>query len=135
MPPHQIHTVSEADQVGTAVGRMKTHGISQLPVLADHGELVGLITETDVLGALFDDRCTMDTVVAEVMCRKVSTVRLHEEASRLAEVFLRGETAIILDDQDKLIGLLSKLDLIEHLARGRETGPELDKAVPRRRGS
>jgi cystathionine beta-synthase len=116
MPPRKIHTVSEADTVGAAVGRMKTHGISQLPVLADHGELVGLITETDVLGALFEDRCTMDTVVAEVMCRKVSTVRLHEEAGRLAEVFLRGETAIILDDNDKLIGLLSKLDLIEHLA-------------------
>jgi cystathionine beta-synthase len=134
MPPHEIHTVSEADRVGTAVGRMKTHGISQLPVLADHGELVGLITETDVLGALFDDRCTMDTVVAEVMCRKVSTVRLHDEAARLAEVFLRGETAIILDDKDKLIGLLSKLDLIEHLAGGRDGAKEKDKPVPRRRG-
>jgi cystathionine beta-synthase len=135
MPPRRIHTVSEADVVGSAVRTMKTHGISQLPVLADHGELVGLITETDVLGALFDDRCTMDTVVAEVMCRKVSTVRLHEEASRLAEVFLRGETAIILDDREKLIGLLSKLDLIEHLAGHRDGGPQKDKPVPRRRGT
>jgi CBS-domain-containing membrane protein len=50
------------------------------------------------------------------MCRRVSTVRLHDEAGKLADVFLRGETAIILDDNDKLIGLLSKLDLIEHLA-------------------
>jgi CBS-domain-containing membrane protein len=60
----------------------------------------------------------------------VSTVRLHEEASKLAEVFLRGETAIILDDNDKLIGLLSKLDLIEHLA-GHGGSREREPAAPR----
>ncbi len=118
MPPRQLHTVSEAARVGVAVGSMKTHGISQLPVLSGAGRLVGIITETDVLGALFDDRCTMDTVIAEVMCRKVSTVRLHDDATRLAECFLRGETAIVLDDEDLLITILSKLDLIEHLAKG-----------------
>jgi cystathionine beta-synthase len=116
MPKQVIQTVSEADAVGMAVGTMKEHGISQLPVLGEQGALVGIITETDVLGALFDDHCTMDTVVAEVMCRKVSTVHLHEEAHKLADLFLRGETAIILDDQERLIGILSKLDLIEHLA-------------------
>jgi cystathionine beta-synthase len=116
MPPRKLFTVREAAHVGEAVGSMKSHGISQLPVLSTGGELVGIITETDVLGALFDDRCTMDTVVAEVMCRKVSTLRLHDEATKLASCFLRGETAIVLDDEGKLVTLLSKLDLIEHLA-------------------
>ncbi len=116
MPPRTIHTVREDAKVGAAVGTMKKHGISQLPVLDEAGRLAGILTETDVLGALFDDRCTMDTVTAEVMCRRVSTVRLVDEATKLAEVFLRGETAIVVDDGGKLIGLLSKLDLIEHLA-------------------
>ena len=116
MPSRKLFTVREAAAVGEAVGSMKSHGISQLPVLSAGGELVGILTETDVLGALFDDRCTMETVIAEVMCRKVSTVRLHDEATRLAECFLRGETAIVLDDEGKLVTLLSKLDLIEHLA-------------------
>ena len=117
MPPRKLHTVAEAARVGSAVGLMKQHGISQLPVLSEKGALVGIVTEADVLGALFDDRCTMDTVVAEVMCRKVATLRQHDEAARLAECFLRGETAIVLDDEDKLVTILSKLDLIEHLAR------------------
>ncbi|MGQ0553031.1 MAG: cystathionine beta-synthase [Planctomycetota bacterium] len=116
MPRRTLHTVREAETVGAAVGCMKQHGISQLPVLDEQGKLAGILTETDVLGALFDDRCTMDTVAAEVMCRRVSSVRMHEPASLLAEVFRRGETAIVIDEQDKLIGLLSKLDLIEHLA-------------------
>lgn len=111
-----VITVTEAAHVGDAVGKMTTHGISQLPVMSEAGALVGILTETDVLGALFDDRCTMETVIAEVMCRQVASVRLHDPASLLAKVFGRGETAIVIDADGKLIGILSKLDLIRHLA-------------------
>ena len=96
---------------------MKNKGVSQLPVLAEDGSLAGILTETDVLSALFEDRCTMDTVVGEVMCRQVSTVSMFDPASKLAQVFMRGECALVVDDAGKLITLLSKLDLIEHLAR------------------
>jgi cystathionine beta-synthase len=117
MPERKLYTVQDSEPVGKAVGDMKEHGISQLPVLSDDGSLVGILTETDVLTALFDDRCTMDTVVAEVMCRRVSTVSVFDDATRLAEVFLRGEVAVVVDEECKLKTLLSKLDLIEHLSR------------------
>jgi len=120
MPERKLYTVSDAEPVGKAVEAMKRHGISQLPVLsAKSCQLVGIVTETDVLSALFDDRCTMESVVAEVMCRKVSTVSLYDEATVLATVFLRGEVAVVVDDKGGLKTLLSKLDLIEHLARGK----------------
>ncbi len=118
MPERTLYTVQDSEAVGKAVSDMKEHGISQLPVLHDDGSLAGIVTETDVLSALFDDRCTMDTVVAEVMCRQVSTVSVFDEATRLAEVFLRGEVAVVLDEKARLKTLLSKLDLIEHLSRG-----------------
>ena len=117
MPERTLHTVRDSEKVGQAVSSMKEHGISQLPVLDDEGGLAGIVTETDVLTALFDDRCTMDTVVAEVMCRQVSTVSTFDDATRLAEVFLRGEVAIVVDENNQLKTLLSKLDLIEHLSR------------------
>ena len=122
MPPRRIHTVAEDAVVGAAVGLMKTHGISQLPVLDGAGALAGILTETDVLAALFEDRCTMDTVIAEVMCRRVSTVSMTDAAAKLAETFLRGETALVLDDAGKLVTLLSKLDLIEFLSGGSRGG-------------
>ena len=119
IPNRTLHTVYDHESVGKAVSAMKQHGISQLPVLSENdGKLEGIVTETDVLSALFDDRCTMDTVVAEVMCRQVSTVSLFDDATRLADVFLRGDVAMVVDESGKLCTLLSKLDLIEHLARG-----------------
>ncbi len=120
MPPRQIHTMSEAAPVGQAVALMKKHGISQVPVLSEAGTLVGILTETDVLAGLFEDRCTMDTVTAEVMCRRVSTVSMADASTKMAEVFGRGETALVLDDEGRLVTLLSKLDLIEFLAGGKK---------------
>ena len=43
---------------------------------------------------------------------------MNDEAQALADVFMRGETALVVDDTGKLTGLVSKLDLIEHLAHG-----------------
>ena len=123
MPPRKVLTVRENQPVGAAVGLMKQHGISQVPVVGEDGTLAGILTETDVLTALFDDRCTMDTVSAEVMCRRVSTVNVADPATKLAETFLRGETALVLDDGGKLLTLLSMLDLIEFLAGGKATKP------------
>ena len=42
---------------------------------------------------------------------------MNDSASTLAGVFMRGETALVVDEGGKLVGLLSKLDLIEHLAK------------------
>ena len=117
LPERELFTIVDADRVGNAVNEMKSRGISQLPVFDEDCTLVGIITETDVLAALFDDRCTMESKIAEVMCRKVVTVGLDAPASHLADVFMRGEVALVVDDQGKLVTLLSKVDLIEHLAR------------------
>ena len=117
MPERSLHTVLDSEPVSQAVADMKNHGISQLPVLNQAGGLAGILTETDVLTALFDARCSMETVVAEVMCRDVATVSVFDDATRLAEVFLRGEVALVIDEAGGLMTLLSKLDLIEHLSR------------------
>ena len=118
MPDRDVLTCVEAGRLGDAMTEMKDRGISQMPVQADgSGELVGILTETDVLAALLEDRCTMESKVAEVMCRQVATVNENDPATALADVFMRGEVALVLADDGKLVSLLSKLDLIEHLAK------------------
>ncbi|HEX3478125.1 MAG TPA: cystathionine beta-synthase [Kofleriaceae bacterium] len=104
------------DKLDRATDLFKQHGISQMPVL-DHGKLVGILTESDLLHHLVSGRATKDTIVAEVMERRVSTVALHASSSELPRIFERGEVAIVVDDQRSVIGILTKMDLIELLAR------------------
>ena len=109
------------DKLGRATELFKQHGISQMPVL-DHGKLVGILTESDLLHHMVSGRATKDTIVAEVMERRVSTVALHASSSELPRIFERGEVAIIVDDHRSVIGILTKMDLIEMLARKTQIG-------------
>jgi len=103
------------DKLGRATELFKQHGISQMPVL-DGGKLSGILTESDVLHHLVSGRSTKDTIVAEVMERKVSTVGLGAGSGELPRIFERGEVAIVVDDARNVIGIITKMDLIEMLA-------------------
>jgi cystathionine beta-synthase len=103
------------DKLGRATELFKTHGISQMPVLDDN-KLAGILTESDVLHHLVSGRSTKDTIVAEVMERKVSTVGVQASSAELPRIFERGEVAIVVDDQRTVLGILTKMDLIEMLA-------------------
>jgi cystathionine beta-synthase len=114
LPRRKLVTAASGDTIADAVMVMKEHGISQLPVL-DDGRLVGILTESDVLGKLVDGRASLSSAVAEVMFRKVTTVKESDEASKLVEVFGKGMAGLVVDDSGKLQGLISKMDLVDHL--------------------
>src|SRR5262245_15039790 len=103
------------DKVSRATDLFKEHGISQMPAL-DNSKLAGILTESDLLHQLMTGRVDRDTVVAEVMERKVSTVSLHASSGELPRIFERGEVAIVVDDERAVLGILTKMDLIEMLA-------------------
>lgn len=44
-----IHAIPAAETVATAAETMVTHGISHLPVVGDDGQVVGIISTTDIV--------------------------------------------------------------------------------------
>jgi len=117
----EVISLDVNDKVSRATDMFKEHGISQMPVL-DQKQLAGILTESDLLHQLMGGRVDRNTVVAEVMERKVSTVSMHAGSGELPRIFERGEVAIVVDDDNKsIIGLLTKMDLIEMLANRRAT--------------
>jgi cystathionine beta-synthase len=116
MPRREVTTVDVAEPVGKAVTLFKERGFSQVPV-TDRGKLAGILTEADALRVIVDGSATKQTRIAEVMVRKVSTVAPHAPASELPSIFERGEVALVVDDARTVVGIITKLDLIEHLTR------------------
>ena len=114
LPRRKIVMAASSDTVADSVMLMKEHGISQLPVL-DEGRLVGILTESDVLGKLVDGRASLSSAVAEVMFRRVTTVKASDEASKLVAVFGQGMAGLVVDDAGKLTGIITKMDLVDRL--------------------
>ena len=116
MPRRSVITIESASQLKDAVALFKEHGISQLPVL-DDGRLAGILTETDVLHALVEGHAQGTQSIAEVMVRKVTTVAPATPTNELPELFERGEVALVVDEDQHVLGIVTKLDLIDHLTR------------------
>jgi cystathionine beta-synthase len=118
----EVISLDVNDKLSRATALFKENGISQMPVL-DNGALAGILTESDLLQHLVAGRVTKETVVAEIMERKVSTVGLNASSSELPRIFERGEVAIVIDDARKVTGIVTKMDLIEMLAARKNAMP------------
>ena len=53
---------------------------------------------------------------AEVMFRTVNTLHRDRDAGCLLEVFSRNEIGLVVDDEGLLVGLITKMDLVDFLA-------------------
>jgi cystathionine beta-synthase len=121
LPRRELVTAESGTTVSDAVKLMKARGVSQLPVL-DTGRLVGILTESDVLGKLVDGRASLDSKVAEVMFRNVRTVSEGEDVGLLSRIFAEGLVAVVVDDERNLRGIVTKLDLVDFLTRSSREG-------------
>ena len=92
-----VISAASSDTVADAVMRMKDRGVSQLPVL-DGDRLVGILTESDVLGKLVEGAANLSSAVAEVMFRNVTTVNEADDAGVLTDLFSNDLVAVVVDD-------------------------------------
>ena len=100
---------------------MRRGDVSQLPVL-DGGRLVGIIDESDILAKVdgpYDSRWQrFDAPVRAAMSSNLHTLQAGQTLEALLPVFDRNEVAIVFDG-DEFVGLITRIDLINHLRRNR----------------
>lgn len=111
--------VAPGESLLDAYGRMRRADVSQLPVL-DAGKLVGIIDESDILTRVegsYDGRWErFNAPVRSAMTSELHTLQASQTLDALLPVFDRNEVAIIFDG-DEFVGLITRIDLINHLRR------------------
>ncbi|HXQ51893.1 MAG TPA: pyridoxal-phosphate dependent enzyme [Stellaceae bacterium] len=108
-------SVAPDDTLATVLRRMKLYDVSQLPVLAGD-RLVGIIDENDMLMALYGDPAKFTAPVKEAMVSKVETLPPDAPLSALMPIFAKDHVAV-LEKDGRFIGLITRIDLINHLRR------------------
>jgi cystathionine beta-synthase len=116
---HQEHatvTVAPDDTLLIAYGRMKLYDISQLPVLDTEGQVAGIVDESDILLAVFRDEAHFKDPVSSAMITRLETLQADQPLDALLPVFEHGHVAIVLDGK-RFLGLITRIDLLNHLRR------------------
>jgi cystathionine beta-synthase len=97
------------------IDRLKTLGISQLPVV-QHGKLRGIVAEVDLLRALVAGGRTPETPIGDLVENDYATVTPNTKIELLQGVLAEAKVAIVQEGEE-LVGIITKIDVIDFLSR------------------
>lgn len=137
-----VITVSKDDTVERCANLLSTHHLSGLPVLDENDEVAGIITEGDlirrasriegpafleILGGIIylenpnifleDVKKSMGKFASNVMTENITTVHPDLEVEDAATLLVKQKIKRlpVLDDAGKLIGIVSRKDIMNYL--------------------
>jgi len=116
-PKRSLVTAKHGDSLRNVINLMKEHGISQVPVI-DRGRLSGLLSELDLLNFLLKDPGKMETPIDGLVEADYATVTPETKIKLLRTIFNEAKIVCVLE-RDDLVGVITKIDLIEYLAQRR----------------
>ena len=122
-PQTALVTALDTDPVGDVVAKLKSADISQLPVVGERGQLVGLVNEVGLLSFLLresgSDAARRPIKDAGVIDPSVLTLLPNTPVESVMSVFTSNKIALVTEndgDDKRPIGILTQIDLLDLLA-------------------
>lgn len=118
LPP--VVLARTTDTVATVIDTLQRYGISQLPVTERDDDaiegIVGSIDERGLLERAYRNPAVVERTVGEVMLRPLPQIDAEASLDDAFAVLSGGAAAILVVRGGHPSGVLTKLDLLEHLA-------------------
>ena len=112
-----VITIRENDSLLTAIDLMLRHSISGLPVLNEKDDLVGIVSEHDVMNFVFSGSAA-EANVSDAMSTKLITCSPEDDIKKIADIFLEKRIRRVpIVKGNKLIGIISRRDILREIAR------------------
>ncbi len=107
--------IGPTEPLANAFGRMRLYDVSQLPVM-EGSELVGLITDEDMLNAIYKGGLKFTDPVAMAMVTDLLTVSPDTDWQELAAPLAAGVVVVVKAGQ-QFIGLITRIDYLGWMAK------------------
>ena len=119
--PELVHT-HPSETVAEAVAILQEYGVSQMPVVRAEppivaAEVAGSVSDRALLDALFAGTASLTDSVEQHMSGPLPTIGSGEEASAAVSL-LESADAVLVHEDGKPVGVLTRQDLLGYLARG-----------------
>jgi cystathionine beta-synthase len=117
----ELVSVGAGKSVGEAIDLMQQYGISQLLVTENGttagGGVVGSIQERTLLDRIYRDPAVVTTSVSTAMDPPFARVAAGAPIEEAFEALLGGEPALMIVEGDLPVGVITRSDLLEFVAR------------------
>ena len=116
----EVIQAKKGDRIDAVIETMRKHGISQMPVNDTAGRALGMIHEYDLLNALVGGNHRKSDAIDPIIAPLQGVISPESSISKLREVFGQDNVAVVKDGE-RVVGIVTKIDLIEYLAAKMQT--------------
>jgi cystathionine beta-synthase len=111
----QVIAASAEQPLREVAALMRSNDVSQVPVM-DGDDVVGIVTETNVLASLLDHAGAADDPVRDIVDIAYSVVDAETTIPVLSDMFTKVKMALVMD-RKRIVDVITKIDLIDFIAR------------------
>ena len=119
-----LRTIRGTDTIADAVALLAESHVSGVPVIDDHGRMVGVLSNSDILEVLAEhtepearEAVFEETLVQEVMTPRPQTITPDADVRDAAQRMLYLEVhRLFVEHDSRLVGVVSTTDLVRALA-------------------
>lgn len=112
----EVVTARPDAKVADVIRLMRENGVSQVPVVNGDGRAVSIVHEVDLLRALNDRTVDAERPATDVAQPVGGLIYPKARIEELFHIFETDRVAIVVD-AEHVIGIVSKIDLIEYLSK------------------
>ncbi len=106
-----IIAVGPDDKAEEAIGLLRRHGISQLPVIED-GKVVGQVRELTIARLLHQRTDPRQVPIKEIMGRPMPTVDEHTDLDEVYRLLSSGHSGAVVTRGTEILGVVTRIDLV-----------------------
>lgn len=115
-----LRVMKGTDSIGDAISLLAETHVSGVPVLDDHGRLVGVLSSSDILNVLAEhpdpeerEKVFEGTMLQEVMTPRPQTINPGADVRDAAQRMLYLEVhRLFVEDEGRLVGVITTTDLV-----------------------
>ena len=120
--PHSLVFAKPTDKVSAVIELLRDQDISQVPIKDDKGFIKGLVSEGGLLSALYLGKCkphdSVDVAMDNAKDGQLEYLHPEDPIEKAAKVITSGRVALVTpkDNSGKILAIVTKIDLLAHLA-------------------
>ena len=116
MSERKCFTLSETDTIKSASQNFDEKKVGCMPVLDKNKKVIGILSERDLSRSIYVEKFNLTMPITHLMTKKLVTCDLNTSVTELMDEMTEKKIRhILIMDSNKLLGIVSIGDVVNHL--------------------
>ena len=112
----ELIIAAEDDPLQDVISRMRDNGVSQLPVVDNQGQLIGLVSEVDLLETMLKSDHDASTTIASMVNKDIGSAFEADPLEDVLPELVSRKVIVLTNEGGGPTGIVTVIDALEYIA-------------------